>query len=184
MDCNITIFRGNKILFSIFSIFFILWTLTMKLNFNRFFFYFTEMRISTHIKSLLRFKLVMLVTCCSIEFFFYLTLIFLLLFLFYSTLPPPLAFAHLQQTPLHPNVTCSDRGWVQVGWVQVGGLGKVGGGGVVSVGGGGVGFSWGGFGWRGGEVAGGDGSMCPCGGRGLWVQVGGRFAKFSYLDKC
>ena len=42
----------------------------MKLNYNRFFFHFSEMRILTHIKSLLRFKLklVTLVTSCSIQF--------------------------------------------------------------------------------------------------------------------
>ena len=108
MDYNITVFRGNKILFLsiIIDLFSLLWTLTMKLSFNRFFSHFTEMRISTHIKSFLRFKLklVTLVTCCSIEFFSTL----LRYFCYFSILPnitaPPLAFAHLQQPPPHCNM--------------------------------------------------------------------------------
>ena len=102
----------------------------MKLSFNRFFSHFTEMRISTHIKSFVRFKLklVTLVTCCSIEFFSTL----LRYFCYFSILPnitaPPLAFAHLQQPP--PIVTCSDGsggccsgggGGVQVGGSVEGG---------------------------------------------------------------
>ena len=89
------------------------------------------MRISTYIKSFLRFKLklVTLVTYCSIELFFFLFLIFCYFFL-NSTLPP-LAFAHLQQTPLLPPPPPHKRNVFRWGWVQVG------------VGSGGVGFSWG-----------------------------------------
>ena len=134
MDYKITVFRGNKVLFLsiIIDLFSLLWTLTMKLSFNRFFSHFTEMRISTHIKSFLSFKLklVTLVICCSIEFFSTL----LRYFCYFSILPnitPPQAFAHLQQPP--PIVTCSDGS---------GGLCSGGGGGCS---GGGGGCSGGGF---------------------------------------
>ena len=105
MDYNITVFRGNKILFSSIKIdlFSLLWTLTMNLKYNRFFFRFTEMRISTHIKSFLRWYF------CS--FFILLNI-------------TPLDFVHLQV-----------GGGVGLRWRGVGsGWGKDSGGGWVEVG--------------------------------------------------
>ena len=73
MDSNITIFRGNKILFSsnIIDFFFTFVDTDNETKLQSIFFHFTEMRISTHKNSFLRFKLklVTLVNCCSIEFF-------------------------------------------------------------------------------------------------------------------
>ena len=121
----------------------------MKLNYNRFFFHFTEMQISTHIKFFLRFKLklVTLVTCCSIEFFCYLILIFLLLFYITQHYPPSVCPFTLNPLPPPPNVTCSGGGGFRGGGCSGGGgvgclvqMGVGAGGGWVQVGGG---FKWG-----------------------------------------
>ena len=121
----------------------------MKLNYNRFFFHFTEMQISTHIKFFLRFKLklVTLVTCCSIEFFCYLILIFLLLFYITQHYPPSVCPFTLN--PLPP----PKRNVFRWGWVQ----------------------GWGLLRWGGGRLFGSDGGGCRwgVGAGGGWVQVGG-----------
>ena len=115
----------------------------MKLSFNRFFSHFTEMRISTHIKSFVRFKLklVTLVTCCSIEFFSTL----LRYFCYFSilpniTAPPPSVCPFTNPPPPHCNMfRCFRR--VVFRW----------GGGCSGSGGGGGGvFRWG-VQWRAGN---------------------------------
>ena len=137
MDYNFTIFRGNKILFSsiIIDFFSLLWTLTMKLNYNHFCFHFTEMRISTHIKSFLRFKLklVTLVTGCSFAFFFLPN--FDIFVTFYLTRKLKWGGGGGVQVGGGIHV----RGWFRWGWgVDSGGRGEAGGIGRDSVGRGGV----------------------------------------------
>ena len=102
----------------------------MKLNYNQFFFHFTEMRILTHTKSFLRFKLklVTLVTCGSIEI---VSPNFVIFVTFYITQHYPPSVCPFTTNSPPPNVTggCGFRWggggmWAQVGggvWVQVGG---------------------------------------------------------------
>ena len=172
MDYNVTVFRGNKILFSsiIIDIFSLLWTLTTKTIID--FFHFTEMRISTHMKSFLCFKLSWLRWLLVVQLNFFLTLTFLLLFFILLKITPP-SVCPFTTNPLHPNVTGSDGLGSGVGGGSDGGFRW----------GGGVGFRWGvgsGGGWvqMGGLGSGGDGFrwggwvQAEMDSDGGWVQVG------------